>query len=91
MSIFELRGEITTMISQMDDKNLLLLLRNQVAKALKGEIEQPDSDWWDELPVEQQERILRIQAQMRRGENVVSHEEALKQLNLESHASQMVG
>jgi hypothetical protein len=78
MSIFELRGEITTMISQMDDKNLLLLLRNQVEKALKGELRQAESDWWDELTQEQQADLDSALEEIKEPTNLVSHDEALK-------------
>jgi hypothetical protein len=80
MSILELRGEITTMISQMDDKNLLLLLRNQVAKALRGELGRPDSDWWDELTPEQQADLDLALEEIEEPTNLVSHDEALKLL-----------
>ena len=78
MSIFELRGEITTMISQMEDKNLLLLLRNQVEKAMKGEFGQADSDWWEELTPEQQSDLDLALTEIKDPINLVSHEEALK-------------
>ena len=78
MSIFELRGEITTMISKLDDKDLLLLLRNQVAKALKGELGQGASDWWDELTPEQQADLDLALEEIKDPSNLVSHDEALK-------------
>jgi hypothetical protein len=78
MSILELRGEITTMISQMDDKKLLLLLRNQVAKALRGELGQAASDWWYELTPEQQADLDLALEEIKDPANLVSHDEALK-------------
>ena len=78
MSILELRGEITTMISKMEDKNLLLLLRNQVERALKGELVQSDSDWWDELTTEQQADLEMALEEIKDPANLVSHNDAMK-------------
>lgn len=85
---FEVKNEILLLLSKEKDLKHLEQIRAYIAALV---IEEADVDWWDELSLEAQERLLRIRDEMRSGENVVSHKEAKQKLNLGHHADRMVG
>jgi hypothetical protein len=74
---FEVKDEILELLSK--EKNLANLeqIRAYIADLVIG---QGESDWWDELTIEQQQRLLKIRDAAREGENLLSNEEAWKRL-----------
>ena len=87
-SAFEVKDEILVLLSKEKDLEHLEQIRAYIAGLVLGEGE---VDWWDELSLEAQKRLLKIRDEMRRGEHVVSHKEAKKKLNLGHYADRMVG
>ncbi|MBN8680097.1 MAG: hypothetical protein J0M29_17870 [Chitinophagales bacterium] len=85
---FEVKDEILFLLSKEKNLKHLEQIRAYIAELVIGE---GDLDWWDELPLDAQDRLKRIRDEMRRGENVVPHNEAKKKLNLGRHANRMVG
>jgi len=88
MTALEVKDDILFLLAREKKPANLERIRAFIASIAFDE--EDEADWWSELPVEQQERILRIKEQMHRGENVVSHEEAIKRLNLGQYANRMV-
>lgn len=85
---FEVKDEILLLLSKEKDLKHLEQIRAYISALVIGEA---DVDWWDELSLEAQERLVRIRDEMRSGENVVPHKEAKQKLNLGHHADRMVG
>ena len=85
---FEVKDEILLLLSREKNLENLEQIRAYIASLV---IKEADMDWWSELSKEDQERLLRIRDQMRRGENVVQHVDAKQKLNLGRYADRMVG
>ncbi len=84
---FEVKDEILVLLSKEKDLKHLEQIRAYIAAFVIGE---GDVNWWDELSLDAQERLLKIREEMRRGEHVVSHTEANPRLNLGRYADRMV-
>lgn len=91
MSVLELKGDILNLVSQLEDEQLLLLVRELLLEVNNPDTSAESSDWWDELPAYQQEHLSRLLDKIRNGTAVlIPHEEAMKQLKMGRYASRMV-
>jgi len=85
---FEVKDEILELLSKEKNLEHLEQIRAYIAALVMGEGE---VDWWDELSLDAQKRLLKIRDEMRQHKNVVSHKEAKQRLNLGQYADRMVG
>ncbi|MCB9230604.1 MAG: hypothetical protein H6581_03030 [Bacteroidia bacterium] len=78
MNSFELKGGLYDMISRINDKDLLAQIHGIISKLINQNLEK--TEFWDELPADQQNELeLAIQESYNK-ENLVSHEDAMKEI-----------
>lgn len=72
MNVLEMRQDMVSMIMSIEKEKTLKKLMNLIKEAAE------DDDWWDEIPVIHQERILKSYQESFDPKNWVSHEEVKK-------------
>lgn len=76
MNVLELRSDLLERVAAVRDEAILKKLQNAFKK-----ITQPDSDWWDDLTAEQQAELEATLAECDDPNNMVSDEDAQKQID----------
>ncbi len=75
MSIFELRGEIATIVSKVEDEEFLASIRDMLVETLVV-----DNDEQENLPRDQRERLEYLKKRVRLKAHQVSDEEVWERL-----------
>jgi hypothetical protein len=70
MNILAMKIEMFEILSQTYDETLLLKLY----KTMKEVFETTQTDWWDDLPIEQQARLQKSIEESYDPENLIDHE-----------------
>ena len=63
----------------IEDKETLLKIRAAAFELINQKREEK-KDWWDELSVEQQARLRKAIEETERGENLIPHEQVMKEI-----------
>ena len=74
MNALAIKVEMFELLAQTYDEAVLLKLY----KSMKEVFETTDSDWWDELPPEQQARLQKSIEESYDPENLIDHEDMKK-------------
>ena len=77
MSVLELKGSLMDMISSVQNEETLERLINLFKKTVHTQ----ESDWWDELSPQQQRELEEALEECNDSSNLISHEEATKQID----------
>lgn len=75
MNTLELKGSLLDLISKVNDNTRLARLFEAYYEIFATD---DDSDWWDELPVEQQTRLTKSIEESYDPKNLIDHEEMKK-------------
>ncbi len=74
MNVLALKVEMFELLAHTNDEAVLLKLY----KSMKEVFENTDSDWWDDLPIEQQVRLSKSIEESYDPANLIDHEEMKK-------------
>jgi hypothetical protein len=77
MSVLELKGSLMDMISSVQNEETLERLVNLFRKTVHAH----EPDWWDDLSPQQQRELEEALAECDNPANLISHEEATKQID----------
>lgn len=75
MTALEVKDDILLLLSRERNTANLERIRAFIA-ALAFEGEEESEDWWENLPEDQQQRLLHIISEIKEGKNTISNEEA---------------
>ena len=79
MNTLEVKGSLFDLLWGIEDEETLLKIREVVYSIIEQSIHnQPD--WWDELPVAQQERLGKALRDMEQKINITSHEAVIAKI-----------
>jgi hypothetical protein len=82
MNIAELKMEMVEIISQTFDESMVNRIYAKIQEAIEEEDEQngelTDESWWEEIPIQQKERILASYKESFDPKNWIDHEDMKK-------------
>ncbi|HFA50796.1 MAG TPA: hypothetical protein ENJ95_17450 [Bacteroidetes bacterium] len=79
MNTLEIKGSLFDLLWSIEDKETLLKIRAAAFELINQKREEK-KDWWDELSVEQQARLRKAIEETERGENLIPHEQVMKEI-----------
>ena len=77
MNTLELKGSLLDLISKANDDRRLARLIKAYKEIFAND---DDSDWWDDLPIEQQVRLTKSIEESYDPKNLIDHEEMKKNI-----------
>ena len=78
MTALEMKVEILEIVANTKDQNIVTRIFEKVHEALQENIEDTESDWWDDLTSTQQARLQESINESYDPKNWVSHEDVMK-------------